>query len=152
MRLRDFINYRVEVVNPDDTLQQVAEKMRYLDVGSMPVYEGQHLIGVVTDRDIAIRAVAQGQDPTNTRARDVMTSDVVYCFENQSVDEVAKLMQDHQIRRIFVLNENEELIGVTSLGELATATGDQRLAGETLERISEPAESKADDEQHPISS
>ena len=152
MRLRDFINYRVEVVNPEDTLQQVAEKMRYLDVGSMPVCEGQHLIGVVTDRDITVRAIAQGQEPTKTRARDVMTSDVVYCFENQSVAEVAKLMQDHQIRRIFVLNENEELIGVTSLGELATATGDQLLAGETLERISEPVESKADDEQHPVSS
>ena len=140
MQLKEFINYRVEVVHPNDTLQHAAEKMKDLDVGSMPVCEGQHLVGILTDRDITIRATAQGQDPTKTAVRDVMTPDVVYCFETQDVEEAAKMMQENQIRRLFVLNEDEELVGITSLGELATVTGDRAMAGETLERISEPTE------------
>ena len=140
MQLKDFINYRVEVVHPNDTLQQAAEKMKDLDVGSMPVCEGQHLVGMLTDRDITIRSTARGYDPTKTEVRDVMTPDVLYCFENQEVEEAAKLMREHQIRRLFVLNEDEELVGVTSIGELATVTGDRTMAGETLERISEPTE------------
>ena len=140
MQLKEFINYRVEVVHPSDTLQHAAKKMKELDVGSMPVCEGQHLVGMLTDRDITIRATAQGQDPTTTEVRDVMTPDVLYCFENQEVEDAARLMQENQIRRLFVLNEDEELVGVTSLGELATATGDRRMAGETLERISEPTD------------
>jgi CBS domain-containing protein len=151
MQLKDFINYRVEVVHPDDTLQQAAQKMRHLDVGSMPVCEGEHLVGVVTDRDITIRATAEGQDPTQTEVRDVMTPDVLYCFETQDVEEAAKMMQDNQIRRIFVVNEDEELVGVTSLGELATVTGDRQLAGETLQRVSEPSESKSVDSHDPES-
>ncbi len=143
MQLKEFINYRVEVVRPDDTLQHAALKMKDLDVGSMPVCEGQHLVGILTDRDITIRATAQGQDPTTTEVRDVMTPDVLYCFESQDVEEAAKIMQDNQIRRLFVLNDDEELVGITSLGELATATGDQAMAGATLERISEPAERRS---------
>lgn len=142
VKLKDFINYRVEAVQPTDTLQSAAEKMSRLDVGAMPVCEGQHLIGVVTDRDITIRATAKGQDPTKTQVREVMTPEVVYCFETQDVRAAAQLMQEHQIRRIFVVNQDEELVGVTSLGELATVTGDRALSGKTLERISEPPESK----------
>jgi CBS domain-containing protein len=149
MQLKDFINYRVEMIQPTDTLQEAAEKMRYLDVGSMPVCEGQHLIGVITDRDITIRATAKGQDPTKTEVREAMTADVVYCLETQQAEEAAKMMQEHQIRRIFVVNENDELVGVTSLGELATVTGDRALVGETLERISVPSESNpAPSEEH----
>ena len=140
MQLKEFINYRVEVVHPDDTLQQAAEKMRDLDVGSMPVCDGQSLVGIVTDRDITIRATAKGQDPTRTVVRDVMSPDVFYCFEDQDVEEAAAIMRKNQIRRLFVLNEDEELVGITSLGELATVTGNRDLAGETLERISEADE------------
>jgi CBS domain-containing protein len=142
MQLKEFINYRVETVRPDDTLQYAAEKMRELDVGSMPVCEDQHLVGILTDRDITIRATAKGQDPKETAVREVMTPDVLYCFENQDVEEAARIMQENQVRRLFVLNEDEELIGITSLGELATVTGDRNLAGETLRRISEPGEVK----------
>jgi CBS domain-containing protein len=141
MQLKNFINYRVETVSPDDTLQRAAEKMRDLDVGSLPVRTDGQLIGVVTDRDITIRATTHGDDPMVTRVREVMTSDVIACRADDTVEEAARLMQEHQIRRLFVLNENDELIGVTSLGELATATGDQQLAGETLERVSESGES-----------
>jgi CBS domain-containing protein len=142
MQLKEFINYRVETVRPDDTLQHAAEKMRDLDVGSMPVCEDHRLVGILTDRDITIRATAKGKDPTETAVRDVMTPDVLYCFDNQDVEEAAHIMQENQIRRLFVLNEDEELVGITSLGEFATITGDRNLAGETLRQISEPAEAR----------
>jgi CBS domain-containing protein len=143
MQLKEFINYRVEVVHPHDTLQHAAEKMKDLDVGSMPVCEGQHLVGILTDRDITIRATAKGQDPTKTEVCDIMTPDVVYCFENQEAEEAARIMQQNQVRRLFVLNKDEELVGITSLGELATVTGNRLLAGETLEKISDPSEARA---------
>jgi len=140
MELKDFISYHVEAVSPDDSLKQAAVKMRDLDVGSMPVCEGNRVIGMVTDRDITIRATAAGDDPTNTKVGAVMTPDVVYCTEDDTVQEAARLMQEHQIRRLLVLNQERELVGIVSLGELSTATGDRQLAGETLERVSDPAE------------
>jgi CBS domain-containing protein len=140
MQLKEFINYHVETIGPEDTLQQAAEKMRDFDVGSIPVCDGNQLIGMVTDRDITIRAAANGDDPTIAIVSEIMTPDVVCCYENQTAEEAAALMQEHQIRRLFVLNENNELVGITSLGELATATGNRQLAGETLERVSDSAE------------
>jgi CBS domain-containing protein len=135
--LKDFINYRVETVQPTDSLQQAAEKMRALDVGSLPVCDGQHLVGVITDRDITIRATAKGQDPSQTKVQEVMTPDAVYCLESDDVQQAAKKMQEHQIRRIFIVDEDKDLVGVTSLGEISTVTGDRGLAGETLRRVSE---------------
>jgi CBS domain-containing protein len=140
MRLSEFINYSVEVVQPDDTVQRAAERMKDLDVESMPVCEGRHLVGILTDRDITIRATAQGADPTKTPVADVMTPDILYCFEDQEVEEAVAIMQENQIRRLCVLNENNELVGIVSLGELATVTGDHSLVGETLERVSDATE------------
>ena len=147
MQLKEFINYHVETIGPDDTLQQAAEKMRDFDIGSIPVCDDNRLLGMVTDRDITIRAAANGDDPTITTVSEVMTPDVVCCYEHQTAEEAAALMQQHQIRRLFVLNENDELIGITSLGELATATGNRQLAGETLKRVSDSAEVPPDREQ-----
>jgi CBS domain-containing protein len=135
--LKDFINYRVETVQPSDSLKQAAEKMRALDIGSLPVCDGQHLVGVITDRDIAIRSTADGQDPSQTKVEQVMTPEAVYCFENDDVQQAANKMQEHQIRRIFVVDEDRDLVGITSLGEIATITKDRELAGETLRRVSE---------------
>ncbi len=147
MQLKEFINYHVETIGPEDTLQQAAEKMRDFDIGSIPVCDDNRLLGMVTDRDITIRAAANGDDPTISTVSEVMTPDIVCCYEHQTVEEAAALMQQHQIRRLFVLNENDELIGITSLGELATATGNRHLAGETLERVSNSAEVPPDQEQ-----
>src|SRR5678815_5825198 len=94
MELKDFISYHVEAVGPDDSLQQAAAKMRDLDVGSMPVCEGNRVIGMVTDRDITIRATAAGEDPTTTNVGSVMTPDVVYCTEDDTTEEAARLMQE----------------------------------------------------------
>ena len=137
MQLKEFVNSRVETVQCDDTLQRAAEKMRELDVGSLPVCEAGQLVGMITDRDITIRAVAKGSDPAAATVREVMTPEVLSCFENEDVEKAARIMQENQVRRILVLNEANELVGITSLGELATVTGDRLLAGETLESVSE---------------
>lgn len=140
MELKDFISYHVEAVGPDDSLKDAAAKMRDLDVGSMPVCEGNRVVGMITDRDITIRAAAAGGDPTTTNVGAVMTPDVVYCLEDDTVEEAARLMQEHQIRRLLVLSHEREMVGIVSLGELSTATGNRQLGGETLERVSDPAE------------
>ena len=136
-QLKDFINYRVETAQPSDSLQQAAVKMRDLDVGSLPVCDGQRLVGAITDRDITIRATARGGDPSQTKVEEVMTPEIVYCYETDTVETAARKMQEYQIRRIVVVNQEKELVGITSLGELATVTRDRRLGGKTLEAVSE---------------
>lgn len=143
MQLKEFINYRVETAQPGDSLQQAAVKMRDLDVGSLPVCDGQRLVGAITDRDITIRATARGSDPSQTRVAEVMTPEVVYCFENDTAEAAARKMQEYQIRRIFVVNGEKELVGITSLGELATVTRDRTLGGKTLEAVSEETQQTA---------
>src|SRR5881296_3134577 len=104
MLVRDMMTRRVEVIHPDATLAEVAEKMKSLDVGPLPVCDGERLVGMVTDRDITVRAVAKGCDPNTTPVRDVMTSDVVYCFEDQDLSTAARMMERCQIRRLPILN------------------------------------------------
>lgn len=140
MQIKDVMTSNVEVVHPDTTLQDAAKKMKDLDVGSLPVCDGQRLLGTVTDRDITVRAVAEGRNPTTTPVREVMTSGIVYCFEDQDIREVAKLMKEKQIRRLPILNRDKRLVGIVSLGDLAVDAGDERMAGETLTKVSEPAQ------------
>jgi CBS domain-containing protein len=121
-------------------LWEAAQKMAALDVGPLPVCTGDKLVGMLTDRDITVRATAEGRDPKTTRVSEVMTPDVLYAFEDQDISEAARLMADHQIRRLVVLNRDKHLVGIVSLGDLAVQTGDVLQAGETLERVSEPAE------------
>lgn len=140
MQLKDVMTRGVEVVPPDTTLKEAAEKMRKLDVGPLPVCDGERLLGMLTDRDITVRAVAEGRNPTATKVREVMTPDIIYCFEDQDVREAARLMEKHQIRRLPILSRDKRLVGIVSLGDLAVGTGDQKLAGKVLEQVSEPAE------------
>jgi len=139
MRVKEIMTRGVQCVGPDTTLQEAARKMRDLDVGPLPVCENDRLTGIVTDRDITIRAVAEGLNPGSTRVRDIMTPDVYYCFEDQHVLEAARLMKEQQIRRILVLNNDERLVGIVSLADLAVDAGDDELSGDTLEAVSEPA-------------
>ena len=106
--------------------------------GPLPVCDNDRLAGLITDRDIAVRAVAEGCDPRTTTVKDVMTPDVVYCFEDQDVQEAAQLMREHQVRRLVVLNRDKRLVGIVSLGDLAVETGDEKLSGRTLEHVSLP--------------
>jgi CBS domain-containing protein len=126
-----------ECVSPSTTLQDAARKMRNLDVGPLPVCDNDRLVGVITDRDITVRAVADGSDTRTATVREVMTPQV-FCFEDQDVAEAARIMQENQIRRLVVLNRDKRLVGIVSLGDLAVETGDQRLAGKTLEKVSQP--------------
>jgi CBS domain-containing protein len=113
--------------------------MKDLDVGPLPVCgDSDRLVGMITDRDITVRGVAEGCDPRTTAVKEVMTPDVVYCFEDQDVQEAARLMQQHQIRGLVVLNRDKRLTGIVSLGDLAVETGDAGLAGKTVEQVSLP--------------
>jgi CBS domain-containing protein len=140
MQLRDVMTPNVEVVRPNASLQEAAALMRDLDVGSLPVCDGTRLHGMVTDRDITIRATATGRDPRQTPVREVMTPDLFYCFEDQPVEGAASLMEAHQIRRLPILNRQKDLVGIVSLGDLAVDTGDEELVGKVLEEVSEPTQ------------
>jgi CBS domain-containing protein len=130
----------VECVKPDDTIQTAARKMRDLDVGPMPICDHDRLAGMVTDRDITVRAVAEGRDPTSCHVSEVMTPDVVYCFEDQDVADAADTMAARQIRRLLVLNRDKRLVGIVSLGDLAVDAGDRKQSGQVLQEVSEPAQ------------
>jgi len=139
MLVREVMTKGAECTRPNDTIAAAAEKMRDLDVGSLPVCGADdRLAGMITDRDITIRATAESCDPAVTNVNDVMTPDISYCFDDQDVSEAADLMKDKQIRRLAVLNRDKRLVGIVSLGDLAVQTGDDQMAGDALEAIAEP--------------
>jgi len=142
MELRDIMTRNVEVVNGNASLKEAAAKMKKLDVGLIPVCDGDRLKGLLTDRDITIRATANGRDPSKTKVNEVMSTDIAYCLEDQAVDEAVILMEARQIRRLPILNQDKQLVGIVSLADIAVHVGDRDLTGETLEEISEPAEPK----------
>jgi CBS domain-containing protein len=139
MQVKEIMTPNVECVAPDDSLQEAARKMKTLDVGPLPICDNDRIAGMITDRDITIRATAEGKDPKATKVRDVMTEDVVYVFEDQDSREAARIMQEKQIRRLLVLNRDKRLVGIVSLGDLATEGGDRQEAGKVLQNVSEPA-------------
>jgi CBS domain-containing protein len=139
MKVRDLMTRDVECTRPDATLQEVAERMRSLNVGSLPVCDQDEIVGIITDRDITVRATASAWQPDTTTVRDVMTPQVNYCFEDQDVIEAARLMEAYQIRRLPVLNADRRLTGILALGDLAARMDDEEMAGETLGVVSEPA-------------
>jgi CBS domain-containing protein len=140
MQVSDVMTRGVECARPGDSIATAAERMRELNVGALPVCgENQRLVGMITDRDITVRAIASACGPTGTSVRDVMTPDIIYCFEDQDVLEAAELMEEHQIRRLVVLDRDKRLVGIISLGDVAVKTGNDYLGGEILEQVSEPA-------------
>src|SRR5262245_21959067 len=138
MRVSEVMTRGVECVRPDATLQQAAAKMKSFGVGPLPVCDNDRLVGMITDRDITVRATAEGEAPTEIRVGDVMTPEVIYCFEDALVADAARLMEEKQVRRLVVLNREKRMVGIVSLGDLAVETGDEELAGNALEGISEP--------------
>jgi CBS domain-containing protein len=113
--------------------------MKELDVGPLPVCDHDRIVGMVTDRDITVRAVAEGRDPKSTQVREVMTRDVITCYEDEDVEAAARQMQSRQVRRILVLDHDQRLVGIVSLGDLAAETGDRQRVGAVLQDVSEPA-------------
>lgn len=118
MKIRDCMSADVRIARPDDTLESVAQAMAEIDAGVMPVRDGDRLVGMITDRDIAVRGVAKGLGPED-RVSAVMSKDVMYCFEDETVEQVLNNMGDIQLRRLPVLDRDKRLVGIVSLGDLA---------------------------------
>lgn len=138
MQVSQILTRDVETIGPATSVKEAAQRMRSMDVGSLPVCDGRHLLGMVTDRDITIRITAEGRDAANTPVQEAMTSGVAYVFEDQDVQDAARIMREQQIRRLPVLNRDKQLVGILALGDIAT-TGNDRLSGDALEQISEPS-------------
>ena len=140
VKIKHIMTPNVVVVSPSDTLQIAAKKMREQDIGFLPVCDGERLVGTLSDRDIAVRAVAAGFDPRSTEIREFATPHTVWCFEDEDVAEAARKMQDKQVRRLIVLQRDDKrLVGVVSLGDLA-ANGTQKISSEVLASTSPHAD------------
>jgi len=136
MKVSQAMTQDVRIANPDETVQKAAQIMASLDAGVLPVGEDGRLVGMITDRDIAIRGIAKGKGP-NAKVRDVMTDDVKYCFGDQEIEEVTRNMADIQVRRLPVLNRDKRLVGILSLGDIAVSQ-DCSEGGVALSGISRP--------------
>ena len=136
MKVREAMTADVRLVDPDRTIQEAAQLMAEWDIGAVPVGQNDHLVGMITDRDIAVRAVADGCGP-DTRIGDVMSHEVKYCFDDEDLDDVASNMGDIQVRRLPVVNRDKRLVGIVSLGDVA-ASEDARKTGKTVAEISVP--------------
>jgi len=142
MKVREVMTQGVKTVRPNCTVQDAARLMKDMDVGPLPVCDGNRISGMVTDRDITIRSTAEGKNPGQQRVDEVMTSDVIFCRADDDVSEAARLMHAHQVRRLLVLSDDNRLAGIVSLGDVATQS-DEATAGHALEGISEPATPRA---------
>lgn len=135
MQVSEIMSRDVLLVNPDETIAQVAKMMAENDVGFLPVRENDRLVGTITDRDIVVRCVAEGKD-RDARVRDVMTSDVKYCFEDEEIEDVTRNMGDIQVRRLPVVNRDKRLTGIVSLADAAQEL--PSAAGSGLKEITVP--------------
>lgn len=135
--IKDVMSRDVQVISPDATIEEAACCMREGDFGMMPVGENDRMIGAISDRDIAVRAVALGKD-SSAKVRDVMSEGINWVFEDEPVERAAELMSDKQVRRLPVVNRDKRLVGIVSLGDIATDRAEREPAAEALSAISEP--------------
>ena len=136
MKVSDAMTPEVQLCTPDDTIKDAAQAMAALGVGLLPVTDNDRLVGMISDRDIAVRGIGMGRGP-EARVGDVMTAEVKYCYEDQDLDEVCANMGDIQVRRMPVLNRSKRLVGIIALGDIALMQGGNGT-GATLSRISRP--------------
>ena len=136
MKVSDAMSRDVRIASPEQSIADAARAMAAIDAGVLPVAQDDRLVGMITDRDIAVRAVAEGKG-VDTPIRDVMTKDVKFCFEDEDLDEVAANMADIRVRRLPVVNRDKRLVGILSLGDIALSQGED-AAGEAIMGISQP--------------
>ena len=148
MKIRDAMTRDVCMVRPDQTLREAAQMMAELDIGALPVQENDRLVGMITDRDIAVRAVAEGWG-ADTQIRKAMSSEIKYCYDDQDIEEVTRNMSDQRLRRLPVMNRDKRLVGILSLGDLAREGSTQDDAGEALCGISRPGGQHSQTAQRP---
>lgn len=139
-RLREVMTEGAETIAPDATIKDAAVKMEVLNIGPLVVCEGDRILGIVTDRDITVRAVASGRDPNTTPVREVMTADVAWAFADTPIQEAAELMKEREIRRLPVLDHDRRLVGIVSLGDVAVHGTESAVAADVLEKVSQPGE------------
>jgi CBS domain-containing protein len=137
MKISEIMTTNVECVSPEINVTDLARRMKTLDIGFLAICENDRLIGTVTDRDIVIRAIADGRDPSTCTARDVMSKNVIWCFENDSVKNVAGKMRDNEVRRMVILSQERRLAGVVSIGDISKV--EEKESGRTLKDITEAA-------------
>ncbi|WP_293775636.1 CBS domain-containing protein [uncultured Oxalicibacterium sp.] len=133
--LKNVMSPHVKVIHPDATIAEAAKQMRDGGFGMLPVGENDRMIGAISDRGIAIRGVAAGK-PGETPLREIMSTGIVWAYENDSIEEGARIMCEHQIRRLPIVNRDKRLVGIVSLGDFAVETSDLQAVGETLSEIS----------------
>jgi CBS domain-containing protein len=137
MRISEIMTRDPELIDPNSSIRDAARRMKNEDIGALPIGENDRLIGMVTDRDIAIRAVAEDRDPSSTTVRDVMSEKIYYCFEDDDIEDAARCMADNQVRRLPILNRDKRLTGIVSLGDIAQTGEDCEKTA--LEGVSEPS-------------
>jgi CBS domain-containing protein len=137
MQIREAMTRDVDMVDPNMTIDKAAKLMAEDDVGFLPVGENDRMVGMLTDRDIAVRAVARGKDPSRTTVREIMTDHVLYCYEDESVDAAAENMAKLQIRRMPIVNRDKRLVGIISLADIARKC-DSKQASQALKHIAKP--------------
>lgn len=135
MKVKDCMTREVRTLAPDSPIQEAARLMAECDVGAIPIGDNDRLVGMITDRDIAIRAVGLGKD-AETPIQEVMTREIKYCFEDEDLQHVAQNMGDIQVRRLPVLNRDKRLVGIVALGDIASGVRAKKLVGDTLGAIS----------------
>lgn len=138
MKVRDTMMPDVCMATPGDTIQQAAQLMASHDIGILPVASDDRLVGMISDRDIAVRAIAKGSGP-NAKVGDVMSEGVKYCFDDQDIEEVTRNMGDLQVRRLPVLNRSKRLVGILSLGDVALASTTDSSVDQALSAVSRPS-------------
>lgn len=136
MQAKEVMSGNIRIIPSNTSIQAAAELMRQMDIGMLPVTEDGQIVGMLTDRDITIRAVAEGADPGSTPARDVMSRDVISCFEDQDAREVANTMEANRVRRVIVVNRKNEAIGLISVDDLAFYPETKPLADEVVRQFS----------------
>ena len=139
MKVKEIMTCNVETIESKATLVEGARKMRSLEVGALPVWQNGKMIGMITDRDISIRGVAEKKNPSNTTVKQIMTSDVLSCFQNDDIFEAARIMEEESVHRLLVVDREGVPVGFVSLSDIAVKSHDEHLTYEVLERISEPA-------------
>jgi CBS domain-containing protein len=140
MKLKEVMTKEVETIRPDANLQETAKLMKERDIGSLPVLDGDRLVGMITDRDLVIRSISENRDNRTAKVKDVMSTPIVYCFEDQDAEEVARIMEVKKLRRVVVLNKDKRMVGIVSLDNLSE---NQALAGEVLANLTHSIHTKA---------
>ncbi len=139
MLVKEIMTRGVEAINPDATVVDVAKKMRSLNIGSLPVQEGDEIQGIVSKKDIVFRCIAEDWDAGTTPVSEIMTTEIATCYEGSSIEEAAHILEEKQLHRLLVLDSEDNLCGIFSLSDIAVKSHSEHLSWEVLEHISEPA-------------